>query len=99
MDIMAVAAVVVVFQSLAVISMMGVLRGGGDAHFVLVTDVIFLWVVSLPVGAFTGLKLHWPVPVVYAVLKSDEMLKCIFSVVRIVRGKWINDVTISKTNM
>ncbi len=48
MEIMTVTSGIIVFQSLASNFMMGVLRGGGDAKFVLINDLIFMWLVAIP---------------------------------------------------
>ena len=82
------------FQSLAGIGLLGVLRGGGDTRFVLICDVIFMWIVSIPLGFIAGLVLGWPVAVVYAIIKSDELLKSMATLFRVARGKWINDITL-----
>lgn len=50
MRIMDVMSIIIVFQSLGVNLMMGVLRGGGDAKFVLINDIIFMWIVAIPCG-------------------------------------------------
>ena len=36
----------------------GVLRGGGDTKFLMVADILFLWIVSIPLGALAGLYWH-----------------------------------------
>ena len=89
-----VGALIVFFQSLATIGMVGVLRAGGDAKFVLVCEVIFLWLVAVPLGFLTGLGLGWPAPAVFLVLKCDEILKSIISLCRIGGFKWLRDITI-----
>ncbi|MEG1874789.1 MAG: MATE family efflux transporter [Angelakisella sp.] len=93
MSVMGVASVVAVFQCIAIISMMGILRGGGDVHFVLVSDILFMWIFAIPLGALVGLKFGWPPAIVYLVLKSDEALKIIASVHRIWSGKWVKNLT------
>lgn len=93
-DLVLVGAVVTVFISLANIGMVGILRAGGDAKFVFFADVSFLWLVAVPLGFLTGLYLHWPAPAVYLVLKSDEFLKVICSTIRILRFRWLKDVTL-----
>lgn len=95
-QIMAVASVIMFFQTMSIVGMMGVLRGGGDVHFVLVADVIFMWVLAIPLGFVTGLWLRWPVAAVYLVLKCDEFFKSVIGVIRVISGKWIKDVTKSK---
>lgn len=92
-QIMTVYSVVVIFQAMAGTSMVGILRGGGDVKFVLVADVIFLWVVSIPMGFIAANLLHFPVWAVFVVLKCDELLKDSISIPRILRGRWMKDLT------
>ncbi|MBC8586152.1 MATE family efflux transporter [Youxingia wuxianensis] len=89
-----VGSIIVFFQAMAVVSMMGVLRAGGDNKFVLVADVIFMWCISIPLGFLTGFKLGWTPPAVYAVLKCDEVLKTLISAVRVFRFRWLQDITL-----
>ena len=70
----------------------GTLRGGGDTKFLMVADIIFLWVFSIPLGAITGLLLKWPGFWVYIALKIDQFLKCILCVQRLRSGKWIKKI-------
>ncbi len=93
MEIMTVTSGIIVFQSLASNFMMGVLRGGGDAKFVLINDLIFMWLVAIPGGFFVAFVLELPVALVFLVIKCDEILKSLTSVYRVISGKWINDVT------
>jgi len=73
--------------------MMGTLRGGGDAKFVMVTDVIFMWMISIPLGAYAGLVLGWPVWLVYIILRSEDFFKTLAVLWRVPGGKWLKDVT------
>ncbi len=93
MEIMTVTSGIIVFQSLASNFMMGVLRGGGDAKFVLINDLIFMWLVAIPGGFFVAFVLELPVALVFLVIKCDEILKSLTSVYRVISGKWLNDVT------
>ncbi|MBI5996619.1 MATE family efflux transporter [Clostridium perfringens] len=93
MEIMTVTSGIIVFQSLASNFMMGVLRGGGDAKFVLINDLIFMWIVAIPGGFFVAFVLELPVSLVFLVIKCDEILKSLTSVYRVISGKWVNDVT------
>lgn len=92
-QVMAAAAVVTVYQSLALVGLMGVLRGGGDNRFVLIIEAVTLWAVAIPGGFIAGLWLGWPAPAVYLILKSDELIKIVIGTHRIFGGKWIRDVT------
>jgi putative MATE family efflux protein len=93
MGITAVASVYILFQAVSMICMMGVLRGGGDTRFVMVADVLFMWLIGIPLGAWAGLKLGWPVPMVYALLKCEDLFKTAIVLWRIPSRRWIRDVT------
>lgn len=93
MEIMNVTAIILIFQSVGCCMMMGVLRGGGDAKFVLVNDIIFMWLIAIPGGFFTAFVLDMPIVVVFFVLKADEIFKSAVAIFRVISGKWVKDVT------
>jgi len=93
-QIMTISSVVVIFQSVAMITVVGTLRGGGDVKFGLFIDVLFLWMVAVPLGFLTGLQLGWPIAVVYCFIKIDEILKSGLCIYRINSGKWMKDLTV-----
>ena len=70
----------------------GVLRGGGDTRFLLVTDIIFLWLVSLPLAALAGLVWHLPAFWVYIFMKIEMAIKTIIGIFRLLSKKWIHIV-------
>lgn len=92
-DLMSVTSIIVIFQSLGINLMMGVLRGGGDAKFVLINDIIFMWIVAIPLGFVSAFVLKLPVAMVFFIVKSDEIIKSIISVVRVLNGKWVRNLT------
>ena len=92
-EIMGSMSVIVIFQSFGVTLMMGVLRGGGDAKFVLINDIIFLWLVAIPCGFIVAFILKWPIAAVFFIVKSDEVIKSIIAAVRVLGGKWVRNVT------
>jgi putative efflux protein, MATE family len=82
------------FKSLAAVSLIGVLRGGGDSRFVLVMDVVFMWTISIPLAYFAGHVWGAPVWIVYLAVQIDEVLKSLAGITRVLRGRWINDITL-----
>lgn len=84
---------VVFFVSNAGVGIVGILRGGGDTKFSLWSEIISLWLVSVPLGFIAGMIFKLPVVVVYALFKSDELVKTIICWVRVSGTKWIRDVT------
>ena len=91
-DLMHALAFVIWFQAANSILTKGTLRGGGDTKFLMVADIIFLWIFSIPLGALTGLVLKWPGFWVYIMLRIDQFIKCIICVIRLKSGKWIKRI-------
>ncbi|MCL2568695.1 MAG: MATE family efflux transporter [Oscillospiraceae bacterium] len=84
--------VITIFHAVAIVAILGTLRGGGDTKFAMVTDIIFAWLIAIPLGAIAGLWLQWPVVLVYLVLRSEDLFKAVVVLWRIPSGKWLKDV-------
>lgn len=89
---MASISLIVIFQSMSSILTKGVLRGGGDTKFLMLADILFLWIASIPLGALAGLVLHLPAFWIYFFLKIDQIIKCIWCTFRLKGGKWIKKI-------
>lgn len=87
------AAFIVIFQVPSVVLTKGILRGGGDTKFLLLADVIFLWILSIPLGMIAAFWLKLSPALIYICLKSDEIIKSIWCTFRMFGNKWIKDVT------
>ena len=85
-------AIIVVFQSMNSILTKGVLRGGGDTKFLMVADILFLWVLSVPLGALAGLYWHLDAFWIYFFLKIDQVVKSFWCIFRLRSGKWIKSI-------
>lgn len=87
------AAIIVIFQVPSIVLTKGILRGGGDTKFLLFADVIFLWVLSIPLGMLAAFTFKFPPALIYICLKSDEIIKSIWCTIRMFGDKWIKDIT------
>lgn len=85
-------AIIVIFQSMNSILTKGVLRGGGDTKFLMLADILFLWVASIPLGMLAGLVLHLPAFWIYFFMKIDLIIKCVWCVFRLRSGKWMKKI-------
>lgn len=81
--------VITLFQSVQSVMTKGVLRGGGDARFLLIADVLFLWIVSLPLGYVVGLVLESPAWLTILCLRIDWVIKAVWCLKRLNSGKWV----------
>ena len=90
-------AIIVFFQACNSMLTKGVLRGGGDTRFLMLADVLFLWVASLPLGYLAGLVWHLPPFWTYCFIRIDHVFKSIWCVFRLMSGKWIKKVSKAET--
>ena len=89
------AAYLLFFQAFTILTMAGILRGSGDTIYCTTLDILTLFVLKLGLGIFVSKVLKLPPVAVYFVLCSDEMIKTILTVPRILKGKWIHHTTIN----
>jgi putative MATE family efflux protein len=73
--------------------MVGIVRGGGDAGFVLITDMIFVWLVVIPLSYAAAFIFHMPPVVVFCFLKCDQVLKSFVACFKVNRFTWIRVLT------
>lgn len=92
-QLMTAISITVLFQATNSIMTKGTLRGGGDTKILMITDNIFLWVLSIPLGILAGFVLHMPAFWIYFFLKIDQVAKAIWCVVRLRSGKWIKKIS------
>ena len=74
----------------------GIVRAGGATHFVLVNDLIFILGFVLPAASIATFVFRASPIVVFALLKSDQVLKCAVAVVKTNRFRWIKNLTLDK---
>lgn len=91
-ELMDAISIIVWFQETNSIMTKGTLRGGGDTKVLMIADNVFLWVFSLPLGILAGLVLHLPAFWIYIFLKIDQIMKCVWCVLRLNSGKWIKKI-------
>ena len=80
------------FKSFTATTIVGILRGGGDVKYCLFLDIAALWIIGIPAVIYGGLYLKLPIFVVYGLAGSEEIIKFIFSVRRVISKKWIKNL-------
>jgi putative MATE family efflux protein len=76
------------------ISIIGVLRGGGDTKFAAFIDLAGMYLFSLPLAYLLGVVLRLPIYWVYlCFIVAGDGFRAILGVRRIVSKKWINNIT------
>ncbi len=71
----------------------GIIRGGGDAKFVMVNDLISIWGIVIPVSLLAAFVFEFPPVVVIACLNADQVFKCGAACIKVNRYKWMKKLT------
>lgn len=82
-----------VAQSVNSTLIVGVFRAGGDTRFGLLLDVGVMWLCSILGAAVGAFVIGIPMPWVYILLCSDEVIKVPFSLWRYRSYKWLKNIT------
>ncbi len=91
--LMLVLSITVVGTSYQMSTLTGIVRAGGATHFVLINDLIFVWIIVIPLSCLAAFVIKAPMWVVFLCLKSDQILKCAVAVVKVNRYDWIKKLT------
>ena len=75
----------------------GIISGGGDTKYAAIVDNSFMWLYTIPFAFLSAFIFRWHPIATFAILKSDQLLKCIPNSIRCNRFKWIRDLTRSET--
>ena len=70
----------------------GLVKSGGDTSFVFKLDLIFVFLVVLPL-AMIATRLGLAPWIVFAALKCDQIIKCVVAVIKINSFNWMKNLT------
>ncbi len=65
------------FKSVNMVIIVGILRSGGDTTFCAILDAAGVWVIGVPLAFLTGLYLKWDLPYVYAAVLLRRLLRSV----------------------
>ena len=71
----------------------GIIRGGGNAMFVVKMDLISIWLIVIPVSFFMAFVVEASPVVVFCCLNADQIFKCIPAFLKANYGSWIRRLT------
>jgi Na+-driven multidrug efflux pump len=70
----------------------GVLRSGADTRYGMFLDILGVWGIGVPLAYLSGIVLKLDLPIVYLIISSEEVCKCILGARRFISKKWIHNV-------
>ena len=71
----------------------GIVRGGGNTSFVFRNDLVFQWLIVLPLSALAAYVWKLSPVWVFFFLKSDQLTKCLVAVWQVNSYRWVKKVT------
>lgn len=75
-----------------IMQIIGILRGGGDVVFAILTEVVAVWAVGVPMSFLGVLYFDFPIEYVYAMSCLEEPFKALATLPRLFSGKWIKNL-------
>lgn len=67
----------------------GIVRSGGDTKFVLYNDLIWMWLIVLPLSSLAAFVFDLSPVIVFFILKCDQLTKCAVAFIKVNCGKII----------
>lgn len=92
-QMLSVLSVTIIGTSYQMATLTGIVRAGGATHFVLINDLIHVWLIVIPSALLAAFVFNAPAFVVFACLKSDQILKCWVAFIKCNRYNWIKNLT------
>lgn len=90
--ILTINAIIIPIRLINIVSIVGILRGGGDAKYAFIVESITMWLIGVPlafIGAFVfKLDVQW----VVLMIMAEEIIKMTCVVVRLNSNRWIKNV-------
>lgn len=87
------------FKAVNLISIVGILRAGGDTRFSMIVEMGSVWLIGVPMAFVGGLALHLPLYAVYLLIAIEEIFKFATSINRIRGGTWIHRFSTIETTL
>lgn len=90
--ILKVLSLTITLKMVNIIMITGVMRGGGDVVFSLLSEGCTMWFIGVPLSFVGALLLHWPVYAVFALIALEEVAKFLLGLYRLLSNKWIHNL-------
>ena len=85
-------AVTVPFRFFGITQIIGVLRGGGDVVYAIITEILGIWVFGIPLAFISAIYFHAGIGIVYLCVCLEDVFKVAMTLPRLRSGKWIKSL-------
>lgn len=87
--ILRIMAVAMPFRFFGITQIIGVLRGGGDVLYAIITEILGVWIFGVPLAFITATYFHAGIGIVYLCVCMEDVFKVTMTFPRLKSGKWI----------
>lgn len=85
-------AVLLPMRFFGITQIIGVLRGGGDVLYAIITELVAVWLIGVPLSFLGAIYFGFPITLVYLMVCLEEPFKVIATIPRLRSGKWIKNL-------
>lgn len=86
-------AIVILPRTVNTLTVVGILRSGGDTLFTALADGAGVWLVGVPLAFMSGIYFRWEIWFVLAAISMEEVFKAVLTVWRTYTKKWLRNLT------
>ena len=90
--VLRVMAIVLPLRFFGITQIIGVLRGGGDVMYAIVTELVAVWLIGVPLSFVGAVYFKFPITIVYILVCLEEPFKAVATYPRLRSGKWIKNL-------
>ncbi len=91
-NILIVMSIAAPFKVFNIVTIVGLLRGGGDVKAAMYIEVFTMWCIGVPMAFLGALVFRFPIHLVVALICFEEAVKFVFCLTRLKSNKWIRNV-------
>lgn len=82
-------AIAMPFRFFGITQIIGILRGGGDVLYAILTEILGIWIFGVPLAFIAAIYFHAGIGIVYLCVCLEDVFKVIMTIPRLKSGKWI----------
>ena len=90
--VLKVMAIILPLRFFGITQIIGVLRGGGDVMYAIITELVAVWLIGVPLSFIAAAYFNLPITIVYILVCLEEPFKAIATYPRLRSGKWIKNL-------
>ncbi|MBR0385063.1 MAG: hypothetical protein IJI05_00780, partial [Erysipelotrichaceae bacterium] len=90
---MTVISIVWPFSMIEMVTMISILRAGGQGKVGLYTDIVVMWMICIPLASWLAFRVNAEPWMTVAAIKVIIVLEAIIGIINVYRYRWLKDLT------